>query len=255
MVNVDALKKKIDYSFEITILVHIYYPHSYESLRFQLENFKAHKSIFVFSIAESFVKKQNLMELIHKDFQNNYEITTISNRGKDVGGKLSLIDLYNTQKILSKYLIFLHDKKSPHTIIGDTWREKLFRIIEPAYTDQILHIFESKPKVGIICAKEFISNEYNSKTGNFDCTSNQISKDLIKKYELNLSNYDFVGGTMFWVRSEIIHKFFSKHSPLAIRATLEPGNVLDHENGTHTHAWERMLSWIAIDQGYEIVGI
>jgi lipopolysaccharide biosynthesis protein len=60
---------------------------------------------------------------------------------------------------------------------------------------------------------------------------------------------------MFWVRSEIIVSFFKRYNALKIRATLENGNVLDNEFGTKTHAWERMLSWIAGSQGYYIQGI
>ncbi|MBA3706225.1 MAG: hypothetical protein H0W84_10105, partial [Bacteroidetes bacterium] len=71
----------------------------------------------------------------------------------------------------------------------------------------------------------------------------------------DLKNYDFVGGTMFWIRAEIMNSFFRKNNALDIRATLEKGNVLDHEHGTYSHSWERMLSWIAIDQDYYIKGI
>jgi hypothetical protein len=36
---------------------------------------------------------------------------------------------------------------------------------------------------------------------------------------------------------------------------LESGNVLDSDNGTITHAWERLFGWIITSAGYKIAGI
>ena len=187
-------------------------------------------------------------------FEYSYQIQT-TNKGKDIGGKLALIDLSLNMGLRVNYYILLHDKKSIHNPLGEIWRKKLFRIIEPEQIETIIRIFETDKKVGIVAAQEFIMNEYDRDTDNFSCTSHAILKELIAKYNLKLNTYDFVGGTMFWIRAEIIERFFRKHSPLEIRATLEQGNVLDTDKGTYTHAWERMFSWIATDQQYTIKGI
>jgi lipopolysaccharide biosynthesis protein len=60
---------------------------------------------------------------------------------------------------------------------------------------------------------------------------------------------------MFWSRASSVITFFGRHSPLAVRATLEKGNVLDHQQGSMAHAWERMLSWVVLNQGLQIKGI
>jgi hypothetical protein len=106
------------------------------------------------------------------------------NKGKDIGGKLALIDLALKLKVKPDYYILLHDKKSPHTNLGDIWRSKLFRIIEPQYIEKIKHMFDQDSTLGIIAAKEFIINEYDSSTGNFSCTSNQILKDLAGGFKM-----------------------------------------------------------------------
>jgi lipopolysaccharide biosynthesis protein len=67
--------------------------------------------------------------------------------------------------------------------------------------------------------------------------------------------HSFIGGTMFWSRALVYKSFFHQHSPLAIRATLEKGNVLDHKQGSLSHAWERMLSWVVLNEGFQIKGI
>ena len=195
---------------------------------------------------------------IYNDIKKEYSDAIIifsTNVGKDIGGKLALFDLSLKLNVKADFYILLHDKKSPHSPLGNVWREKLFRIIVQENIELIKEMFRKQKKLGIVAAKEFIKNEYNNADHNFNSTTNQILKNLIQQYDLNISNFDFIGGTMFWVRAEIFNEFFSKHSPLDIRAGLEKGNVLDNEYGTQTHAWERMLSWIATKQEYKIKGI
>lgn len=243
-------------SDSIVLLVHLYYKHTPEELRQLISLPKEMNITIVFNLLN---EHQHQNKTAITDYQNNsgHQVFIIEtpNIGKDIGGKLALVDLCLQLNIKANYYILLHDKKSPHTLLGDIWREKLFRIIEPQNIEKIKRMFDEDSKLGIVAAKEFVMNEYNNSTGNFNCTSNQIIKKLILQYKLNLSNFDFVGGTMFWIKAEIFNAFFLKHNALEIRATLEKGNVLDHEHGSNTHAWERMLSWIAIDQGYKIKGI
>ncbi len=195
---------------------------------------------------------------IYNDIKSAYTDATVifsTNVGKDIGGKLALLDLSLKLNLNADFYILLHDKKSPHSPLGNIWREKLFRIIESQNIEIIKKMFLQQKKIGIIAAKEFVENEYDSSSQSFNNVGKQLLENLISEYNFNISNFDFIGGTMFWVRAEIFNKFFLKHCPLNIRASLEKGNVLDNENGTQTHAWERMLSWIAIEQGYKIKGI
>jgi hypothetical protein len=60
---------------------------------------------------------------------------------------------------------------------------------------------------------------------------------------------------MFWARAAPLLQFFKKHPPLDIRKNLELGNVMDDKNGTLTHSWERMLSWVVSEQGFKLKGI
>lgn len=214
------------------------------------------KYLFLFHNYYSNVNESEI-RISNSRFRNIYCKSTLfsPNIGKDIGGKLALINHCLLSDVQCDYFVLVHDKRSPHTSLGDEWRKKLMKIIEPENIELIKKILDENPKVGIVCAKEFIVNEYNSKTKNFECTSNDILKKLIEEYNLKLENFDFVGGTMFWVRAEIYRNFFERHNPLKIRETLESGNVLDHQYGTHTHAWERMLSWIVTHAGFTIKGI
>ena len=238
----------------INVLNHLYYNNISELTNLAGNGSQKIDYNFFFNLCSGTISNSGIKDSIVKNHSKPFIISS-SNKGKDIGGKLALIDLCIQLKSNASYYIFLHDKQSPHTTLGETWKKKLFRIIEPANINRIIELFEKNKNIGIIAAEEFIVNEYDKKNDCFTCSSNSILKELIISYSLNLNNYDFVGGGMFWIRAEIVHSFFKKYSPLDIRETLETGNVLDHEYGTKTHAWERVLSWIAIDQGYYIKGI
>ncbi|HET6224764.1 MAG TPA: rhamnan synthesis F family protein [Bacteroidia bacterium] len=238
---------------KIGVILHIYYEDSFEFIKERLKVFKSFNTIFFFNICINAPGKEKLYANLKTTYPSSF-ITQTTNVGKDIGGKLTSLDLFIKLRIKLDYLVLLHDKKSPHSALGDVWKQKLFKIIEPSNLTTIVKAFREKQQVGILGAKEFIVNEYDKKTG-FDNNNKDILKALIVKHQLKLNNFDFIGGTMFWIRAEIMQSFFSKYSALEVRSTLEKGNVLDNINGTYTHSWERMLCWIALDQGYLIKGI
>jgi lipopolysaccharide biosynthesis protein len=237
---------------KITALIHMFYKNSYEELKLNILTLKKDQITIIFNIGSA--NDLTVLKKIATDFPKAIIIQS-PNIGKDIGGKLSMIDLCLKLKIDTDYYIFIHDKKSPHTTLGEIWRNKLFKIIQTEQIPNIKNMFLKDRKIGIIGCKDFIISEYNNSTKEFETQNNHILKLLIKKYHLNINNYEFIGGTMFWIKASIIHSFFLKYPPNDIIASLEKGNVLDYAGGTQTHSWERMLCWIAIDQGYKIKGI
>jgi lipopolysaccharide biosynthesis protein len=196
----------------------------------------------------------HLISDIKSDFPDAFVITT-PNKGKDIGGKLALIDFFMKTRQQSEYIVFLHDKLSPYLNIGQQWKEKLFNIIDWVKIKAIIKEFQSNETIGIVGVNEFIKNEFDEKKNKLKTANSDKIKELISKYNLKVSNYNFIAGTMFWIRSTIITKFFSIHAPLACREMLEEGDFTDLYDGTYTHSWERILCWLANDQGYTIKGI
>lgn len=174
-----------------------------------------------------------------------------TNVGKDIGGKFVLLDTYLRLGIKTKYIVFIHDKKSPHLVNGSKWFDNLIRIVEPTLVDEIINSFERNNKIGIIASRGSVMKEASS-PGYFESNNGRLLSQLQKKYDVYPIDLAYVAGTMFWVRSDIITKFFQRFHPLEIRASLEEGNILDNEAGTITHSWERLLSWIVTSQGYHI---
>ena len=236
----------------LAFMTHIYYDNSWIEIRDKLKNFNDGKNYFLFSISEGCIIRNEIIENIKETFTNAFFLVT-PNVGRDIGGKMTLIDLYLFLGIKSSYIIILHDKQSIHSLEGESWKNNLFKIFDINNQSRILNLFRD-PAVGIIGIKDHIVNEYNATTHTFR-NNNQLSKKLLKQFNISIENYDFMGGCIFWIKSSIIEKFFMKNNPILIRGSLEPGNVLDLHGERLTHTWERMFSWIATSDGYRVDGI
>jgi len=195
-----------------------------------------------------------LLKTAKEKFKSRYLLTT-PNQGRDIGAKLLLIDLLLHLDLPSEYTLIIHDKNSPHLGDGNYWREELFKIIDNSYVKTVFDTFANNSSVGIVCSKKYIQNEYNSADRSFSCNSNEQIKELLKKHKITTTDYNFVAGNIFWIRTGLLREFFSFRSILDIRAQLESGNALDFNKGTYIHSWERIMSWIATSQGYTIYGI
>jgi lipopolysaccharide biosynthesis protein len=180
-------------------------------------------------------------------------IKASTNKGKDIGGKLILIDAYLKLGIRSDYLLLLHDKTSPYRSNSLQWRKSLLRIVEKENQDKILALFND-PKTGIVASANMIRNEQDNEQKRDAYTDSQFIKELRNKYQIQPPHLSYVAGTMFWVRAALFEKFFKQYPPLEIRSTLEDGNVTD-ETSTVTHAWERLLCWLVTARGYKIKGV
>lgn len=175
------------------------------------------------------------------------------NRGKDIGGKLVLMNAYLRLGIESDYILLVHDKQSPYHSNSQQWKEELFKVAKRDYQEKVLDVFSNK-KVGIVASGNAIRNElYNDENSKGYINSEVITK-LKTAYQINPPDLCFVAGTMFWVRASIFEEFFTKFHPLDVRAQLEEGNVMDLAP-TYTHAWERLLCWLVTTKGYQIIGI
>jgi lipopolysaccharide biosynthesis protein len=236
------------------LLIHMYYSDSWEKIfRKPLVSLQSYSPIIMINLCKA-SHNSKIISTIKADFPQAFIIAT-PNKGKDIGGKLALIDLFIKTEQQSKYIVFLHDKRSPHSISGEGWRTKLLSIIDPLKIKVILKELDNNNDTGIIGAKDFIKSEFNDVKNTLETTNRQKIEELIKRYNLTVTNYTFVAGTMFWIKSKIVKKFFSKYSPLNCREVLEEGDFTDQYEGTYTHSWERLFCWLATDQHYNIKGI
>ena len=230
-----------------SVFIHVYYPGSWKLIK--------EKCSYLLDTAANIV-----VTACHDDVMAEIDIARavifkVTNVGKDIGGKLVSMAYYLQFCVPATYIILLHDKISPQTINADFWFNQLFGIFDEEKLKSIIQLLNSRKDTGIAGSTYFLRNEYIRSANFFDTTNNRILTSLISEYALTCKSYDYIGGTIFIAKSRIFSTCFSMHSPLAIREKLEPGNVLDLEHGTYTHAWERMLCFIAQDQGYSVIGV
>jgi len=237
------------------LLIHIYNHDSWEKIfRRKLKEIRSFSPPILINLCQAHPGNAELIASIRNDFSGAFIITT-PNKGRDIGGKLALADFFLRAKLQSDYIVFLHDKQSHHWFAGESWREKLFEIIQPGKINAILKEYKNDPKTGVMGMRAFIKDEFDKRTNEFKTTNNKKIKELISIYNLKLTDYRFVAGAMFWIRSSIIKRFFATHSAFACREMLEEGNFTDQYEGTYTHSWERIFCFLANDQGYSIKGI
>lgn len=209
----------------------------------------------IYNSEDDFQQLGDLQKNTQGQYLNKIIFRQSSNLGKDIGGKLVLLDAYLHLKQETEFIIFLHDKKSPYKIQNQAWQQKLFRVIEPAFIEQAITFFNENPKTGIVASADSIRDEYDHSKKSFISNNRDQLTQLRSEFGISNMDYRYVAGTMFWARAVPLLTFFRKHAPLDIRKTLESGNVMDETSGTVTHAWERMLSWIINEQGYSIKGL
>jgi lipopolysaccharide biosynthesis protein len=234
---------------DITFFIHIYYQGSWEII--------SNKCAEVLGQARQIIITSCYDEVIREvgPPQERTTILKVPNKGKDIGGKLAGLSYYLHFGDRTSYFAFLHDKMSPQTLNIEYWFDNLFSIFETHRFGQALDLLQKHTDAGILGSKAFLKNEFIRHENKFDTTNNALLWQLIHEYGLKCDTYDFIAGTVFIGRSRILESFFTVHSPLDAREKLEKGNVLDLENGTYTHCWERLFSFIAENQGYKVIGI
>ena len=237
-------------SKQIAVLYHIFYEDTILHIVEQLKVLESFNPIYLFNISADAPDQVEIRNMLQQHFTDAVIITT-SNQGKDIGAKLSLIHTCLRLNIEPGWLIFLHDKKSHQALNASTWKEDLMTIIDPQNIDKIKGLINENTNYGIVAPEKQVKEE-TIENGNFINTNSAILQQLLIEYKVAPKDFRFVAGTMFWARASAYLNFFKTHDPLAIRSTLEKGNVVDDFSGTHTHSWERLLSWIPSSQGYTI---
>jgi lipopolysaccharide biosynthesis protein len=237
----------------IAVLYHIFYEDSSDTICHELKALNNYKTVFLFNICLDTPDKSSISKTLKECFPGCI-IITASNKGKDIGAKLALLQLVLYLQIDADYLLLLHDKKSLQALKSATWKKGLLKILSPDKILQTLKIFQENTECGIIATEEYVIKEF-FENGLFPGINGGILTALMTKYKIKPPSYSFVAGTMFWVKAKPMKDFFRQHSPLDIRKELEDGNVLDNFSGTITHSWERLFSWVVTSQHYSIKGI
>jgi lipopolysaccharide biosynthesis protein len=181
------------------------------------------------------------------------------NVGLDIGGTLYIIDYILKEKKNYDYLLKLHSKKGIHegrlnNKHGEIWRDELINPILGDYekVNKVIDIFTENPIVGMIGAKKYLYDK------NFNIYQNS---DMLKSYvdqfklNVNLDELQYIGGTMFWVRFDIIKTFFTVNDPIRIIKSFEKNAFTDNNGLKWTHAFERIFGLMVAHENKNIIGL
>jgi glycosyltransferase involved in cell wall biosynthesis len=188
-------------------------------------------------------KAETLREATAAYDRGSVTIQIIPNRGRDIAPFLSAL-----QEDLSSYDVVghLHGKRSllaADPLVGELWREFLWQNLlggVHSMMDIVLDRFASDQKIGLVFADDPHLASWDSNL--------EIASDLARRMGITRSLppfFDFPIGTMFWARRNAMRPLVD------LRFTREdyPEEPVPND-GTMLHAIERLLPFVAQQQGY-----
>lgn len=162
--------------------------------------------------------------------------------GCDTGAFLLQIKAIITSGKDYDYVFKIHTKSSNDNFTN--WTQELLHKTAGSYdkVNRVLQTFESDHKIGMIGGKKWVlQREIDYPMFREICTRNKIIPD----------GY-FIGGTIFWVRTILLHRIFKSVDIDFEYSLCEKGKP---NEPSYTHAWERIYGLIVSTCGCYIKGL
>lgn len=247
----------------ITVIFHFHF-YSFDEISFinykkKLIAFSKPNISFLFSITEDSYEIQKHTKILKETFPGCV-IKIVPNKGRDIGAKFLLFDYLLKTGSKAELIVVLHDKKSLHLsfLEATLWIDSLLKIIDPSNYRTIVSCFQNDSSLGIVGSAEKIidsilmwNNDNGCKVPVFE-RNNDLLHNMIVEYNINITDYSFVGGTMFWIRTDLLRALDHKYNFIKRYKELEDGNVMDDDSATKTHSWERLICWLSTNIGYKV---
>lgn len=215
----------------VAIIIHVFYSDIWkEELLPYLSHIQTTKFDLYITVPESMSDVESLK--IIKEYPG-VTLYQTENRGRDVLPFLQVMSIIGTKTY--DYICKLHTKKSAGRDLGTVWRKLLyFDLIGSNVTvEDTIKTFETNSTIGMITGKNTILDAQKYYLGNREKTDM-----LIQKLQIRIDdNYHFAGGTMFWIRPNIIEPLLGLYREGELEFEEEKGQM-DH---TLAHAIERFL--------------
>ena len=186
---------------KIAVIVHIYYPEIWESLKDCIKNINVPYDLYITTIDENKYLKEDIL-----NFNSDAYFEIVENRGFDVGPFIHIINKINLNNYL--YIIKLHTKRNVDSFncrfrkLNDLkWREELISFVKtPQNFSKCLKLFENNSQIGMINS---INTIVKSKYDVYGRKAMKDTKNFLKKNKFVKKPFCFIAGTMFIARSSI----------------------------------------------------
>lgn len=236
-------------SNEIAIILCLYYVDTLERYFEYIEKIPANISVYVlssnskvFEVVENTCKRKDNIFFVNKE-----------NRGRDIS---ALLVASREIVLRHKYVCFVHDKKEHDLQLKndvELWVQNLWdnTVKSAEYISNVLNVFSQNKNIGLLVPPEpvgeYINTWYmnNAWGKNYDNTK-QLAENLGLVCDISPELSPITIGTTFWCRVDALKKLFEKQwnyddfdeEPLA-------------NDGTLSHAIERIFAYVAQDAGYD----
>ncbi|MFP3041965.1 rhamnan synthesis F family protein [Treponema primitia] len=235
---------------KIAIHLHVYFIDVFKQYITLLDGLKIRFSLFI--TTDTLEKKEKIKSYLigHISGRSLIEIINIENRGRDIIPWLSIEEKLREFDIVGHF----HTKKSStsEAWTGLSWQKEIFNLlIKP--TDEIIKTFNVNDKIGIIIPEipfyfHIFSPLHFSRERRMQKIMEQLWIKMGCRKELDfkaLLTAIMPCGTMFWYRPNALKPLFE----LQLKAQDVPAEPI--MDGTILHCLERMLVYIAWNEGFD----
>ncbi|MEK3826961.1 MULTISPECIES: rhamnan synthesis F family protein [Paenibacillus] len=238
----EILKKKV------AVVIHLHYSDTFKKYEEYFRNIPEEITIYFTTSNDELNKKIKNFS----SYRKNCRLIEKKNRGRDISSFLVAC----RKDILDHELVcFLHDKKekNPSSKLDvDKWIYSQWEnmLSSKTYIYNVISCFNKNDQLGLLLppvpASERINFAYmNNWKSNYENTV-RLAKDLNLHCDINKEISPMAIGTVFWARVTALRKLF-EHDWKYEDFDVEP--LAD--DGTLSHAVERILEYVAKDSGYE----
>jgi len=242
---------------KIAVCIHLFYPDMFEQIIPYLNNLKNDYKLYINLCPGKYNKKQ--VDSIYS-YKPDAIINVSRNKGVDVGGFL------NSFKIIDKdtdLVIKIHTKKgigSDVTVSNAVIRKGIKEASEHAnrwFHNMMKGVLKDVNTVNKII-EEFKTNEKCGMVGfklynRLGPNTNEIINILdLMNLSRSLIGGDFIGGTIFWVRYDILQKYLNPKFIDTLLRTMQDGYIIEP---SPQHAMERIFGYMVTNENKKIMVI
>lgn len=240
-------KNNMNVSIKIAVFVHLYYEEMIALFSHYLDEIPDYIDVYIST------SKEIVYNLCRKCVKRDVVYIKSENRGRDVAALLVEIKPYT---VLYDYFCFVHDKREKDEIYKDMtikWTNGLWNnmLYDANYINNVIATFEENEKLGLLLPPlpfHPLNNQllFNSWGQNY-CNTVKLAKKIGLIMPIKPEDRILSLGTMFWAKKDALKKLFDfpwKYSDFQSEPL--------PNDGTISHAIERILSFVAEDAGYSV---
>lgn len=244
-----SLEIHLNKKAKVAIVIHLYYLEGVERYFRYVESLPSYIDVF-FTVSDGLMREK--ISEIYNYEEKNVIIIEKQNRGRDIS---ALLVACRKEILKYDYLCFLHDKRekrSEEKRDVEKWIQCLWEnmIGSQIYIENIIKLFEKNSKLGLLVPpfplSEHFATAYTNTWGNNFLLTKSLAERMGLECDLDSTKPPITLGTVFWTKVSALRKLFEiewdykdfDEEPL-------------RDDGTISHAVERILAYVAQDAGYD----